>query len=197
MPVLDRSFDDIIANGYTVFTPQATASSEMLKNAKPGSAMQTYYQSSMEGNPDAYTATIEDSLKRLMAGDGTSFYFGSNLSPLGWTELVALETTDSTQSQIGWTFQKDSELTAFFNYHLFNIYESGLWAKTFHDWTYSPSEEFWSADAPSLGYDNTSFPFVTLAWLIFAALITLAIERLWLFYKLRKKARLGSKQFLE
>ncbi len=49
----------------------------------------------------------------------------------------------------------------------------------FQDWLKVPSEEFGTPDAPSLGFDNTLFPFLSMAWLILAASIVALTE--WIY----------------
>ncbi len=58
-------------------------------------------------------------------------FFSSELTPLGMTEYVVLDITDKVPGYMGWNFQKDSEFTRFFNYHIIQINEIGLWRKTY------------------------------------------------------------------
>ena len=54
---------------------------------------------------------------------------------------------------------------------------------SFQEWTYVASEVYGTPDAPSLGYDNTSFPFLVLAWLMLAACFLAIYEKLFLKMK--------------
>ncbi len=48
----------------------------------------------------------------------------------------------------------------------------------FQKWNYVPAEEFDIPEAPSLGYENTSFPFVALAIFVIVAVLTAFVERI-------------------
>ncbi len=114
-----------------MFTIEGAVGMEMLRNSKSSTSMNKFYYSMMDGNPDALVKDDNEGFARLLKEERSLFY-GSVLSPMGMKDFVALETTDGIPSYIGWTFQKNSEFTEFFNYHIHQVYEIGLWSRIFH-----------------------------------------------------------------
>jgi hypothetical protein len=170
-----RSFQDVIDRGYTVIVMESTASHGILNSEKKGSAMYTVYHNSMLGNPDSFVQTTEESLNVPLTRKNT-LLFDSTMMVVSNKRYVDLEITDGVNGQVAWAFQKESEFTDFFNYHLLKLQERGVMHKIVRDWSYSPSESYWVPDAISLGYDNTLFPFLILLGGIVAAALFILIE---------------------
>ncbi len=104
---------------------------EMLRNSKPGTAMNAFYYSSMDGNPDAFVTNDTAGFQRLMQEDKILLYW-SVLAAMGMKGVVALDTTDKIPSSLGFALQKNSELTGLFDYHLQKMFENGVWERILH-----------------------------------------------------------------
>lgn len=76
-------------------------------------------------------------------------------------EILNLE--DSIEYQGAFGFPKDSELTPLFNYHLFQLYENGVWEKLTKKHFSKPLPyEINPAHVSVLGFDNVLLPFLIL-----------------------------------
>ena len=92
--------------------------------------MHTVYHETMKGNPDRILTDLALAHQRVLTESKTLVY-GSMLEPLMNKQLVALDTTDKVPGQICWALRKNSEFTEFFNYHLHQLFESGVYARTY------------------------------------------------------------------
>ncbi len=124
-----------------MITVEDSVGRELLRNSKPGSAMYTYYYGRMEGDPKAFVPGDAEGFDRVLKEPKTLLYW-SSFSPLGMKEFTALKTTDGIPVYLCWAFGKDSELTAFFNYHIRRVYEHGFWAREFHASLYTMYSNF-------------------------------------------------------
>ena len=101
------------------------------------------------------------------------------------TELVETETLtliDAPTDKTGFGFQKDSEFTEFFNYHILKLEESGVLRQIRSD--YHPDivpMEIETNVAVDLGFENVSFTFFVLGFGLVFGLIFIACERI--FFK--------------
>ncbi len=121
----------MIKQDYNVLAGDGTSVQDVLRMSEGGSPMQSYYQSSMKDNPNAWVPNADDGLKRLQEEEKTLFFAG-DLLVLGNKDFIVLDTIDAVPSYCAWAFQQNSEFTAFFNYHILNIYENGVWARILH-----------------------------------------------------------------
>jgi hypothetical protein len=160
-PVSIGSFQDVLNSGYKVMVLADTSNHIYLKTAKPDSAMSKVFKERMEGNPEAFAKTPKESLEIPLTRPNT-LLFDSVMVVIVDSRYEALKITDGINGQMGWAFQKNSEFTEYFNFHLFKLEESGVMYKLNRDWTYLPTDVYWVDDAISLGYDNALFPYLIL-----------------------------------
>ena len=115
----------MIDNDYTVYVMADSSNEAYLKNARDGTPMKTFYDSNMANNPAFLTKdNIEG--KQVVSGLEKALYFGSTNVIIGDNSFVYLKMTDTVYGQIGWSFEKNSEFTEFFNYHIYQLFEGGL-----------------------------------------------------------------------
>ena len=151
-PIAILSFRDVWDGEYRVVVQEGTSNHEYLKNAEKGSAMNEvqkvqfehsclrrslcvklhifaqYYYGRMDGNPDYFVNSAADAWDQTLTRPKTLF-FTSALRGLGKSQHTILKMTDSIYGHNGWTFEKNSEFTEFFNHHLFKLMENGLMNK--------------------------------------------------------------------
>ncbi len=107
-----------------------SAALELLKKSDPGSGMHSVYYDTMAHRKDALVSGEDIGFERILTEEKTLF-FGSSLSATGRKEIAVLDLVDSIHGQIGWNFQKGSELTEFFNFHLAKMYETGIFDRIY------------------------------------------------------------------
>ena len=81
-PVPIRSFQDVIDRGYRVVVRGSTSNHEFLKTAREGTPMHEYYYKHMQGDPEAFTSSIEESLD-AMTGETKTLFFAQAMNIIG------------------------------------------------------------------------------------------------------------------
>ncbi len=88
-----------------------------------------YYGSMVHRLEDSLVSDDNTGLDRAVREEKTLFYGSSVSGEARQADIVVLDLVDGIKSQYGWTFQKDSELTEMFNYHLTKIFETGVFVR--------------------------------------------------------------------
>ena len=85
------------------------------------------------------------------------------LPPRTWAHdgIEPLHIDESVQFNEGMALQKDSEFTALFNHHIFELLQTGVVDRIRHEWMDRADGDFWVVEAVTLGYENVLFPFVS------------------------------------
>jgi hypothetical protein len=158
-----RSFQDVLDQAYKVVAVDGWAAHMTLQTSAVGSAMnKVFYNNEMEGDPSAIVSTTEEAKNIALYLEKTLF-FAFELVVVGDDRFIPLIINDALYFNIGWTFQKNSEFTEFFSYHLSKMNEVAILSRLSKYWTNRVSEEFGVSNAITLGYDNTMFPFCIFA----------------------------------
>ncbi len=124
-PEMDiASFGDAVAKGYRVVVVDSSAVHITVRSSPPGSGLHAVSEAS------SLVDTLSEALKRVWAEERT-LLVGTDEDVLGDSRYRTLRLADSLRSNMGWAFGKDSELTEFFNYHLYRLKESGVYVKIF------------------------------------------------------------------
>jgi hypothetical protein len=174
-----RSFQDVIDQKYKIVVIPSSSQHNLMKSALPGSPMHKVYYESMDGNSDAFMGFFEW-LKKVKDGK-TLIFIASSASHLD-DRVYALKMVDSVTCQLGWAFQKNSEFTEFFNYHLFKLIEGGLMYHVRKSTLEKEVIEIGLSDTITLGYENVMFPFLLLVGGTVFALLQLSLEVLRRFW---------------
>lgn len=149
-----------------------------LRTSQPGTDMNSYYYNKMDGREDAFAPNINAAIERMLTQEKVLF-FGSAFAFAHDHRFVPLVMKDSIHGHHVWAFQKSSELTEFFNYHLYKLKENGIMSKLYDDRMRRANEEFNTiSDAIPIGYENALLPYFLLACGIVASIATLAFEHL-------------------
>ena len=94
--------------------------------------MYTYYNDIILADTETYfVKNLAEAFHRMRTEEKTVL-FDSDLAVFGNKDFVALDISDALHGQMGWAFQKNSELTDFFDYHLFHMGEIGVLPKIIH-----------------------------------------------------------------
>jgi hypothetical protein len=132
----------------------------------------------MHKNDDAYIDTIEDVINFLM-NTKKVLYWSSAFELALDSRFKALIMEDSVYANHVWAFQKNSEFTEFFNFHLYKLKESGMRDRLYSTCMYGANRDFSTmADAIPIGYENSVLPFLLFNCGIIASIVTVAFEQL-------------------
>jgi hypothetical protein len=173
-----KSFHDVKEQDFTVITMSDTSNHMFLKLSQPGSAMNSFYYDTMHENDNAYIDTIEDAINFLL-NTKKVLYWDSALELAKDSRFKALIMEDSIYAHHVWAFQKNSDFTEFFNFHLHKLKESGMRDRLYSTWMYrSNKDSSTMADAISIGYENSVLPFLLFACGIIMSVVTVAFEKL-------------------
>ncbi len=117
---------------YKIIVQPGTSNVENLRTAKEGTDMHKYYHDVIlaDASGSHYVSNLEEALKRVAAEEKTVL-FDSELAIFGNKDYVALDIADGFKGSIGWGFKKGSELTDFFDYHLFRMGQTGVMPKIY------------------------------------------------------------------
>ncbi len=125
-----RSFEDVLHHEYKIIMIKDSAFVEMMRNARPGSGMYRYYHEFVKDTKeDIWVEENEQGNHRILTEEKT-LYFTGHLAQMASRDVTALKMIDAIKSYLGWAFKENSELTDFFSYHSFSLYETGLRTKT-------------------------------------------------------------------
>ncbi len=179
-----RSFEDVITQDYKVLAVDSTATAAALETAGEGTAMRRYYDSNMEDNKAAFVSGTKEGKERV-AGEPKTLLFESDLVFVGDKNFEPLKIIDGMGAHSAWALQKGSEFTDVLNYNLQRMFETGTAHQLYLKWTYLAANDYSAADAISLTYENTLFPFGLLATGLILAACALCAEGL--FKRLLRK----------
>jgi hypothetical protein len=172
-----KSFHDVKEQDFKVITMSDTSGHMFLKLSQPGSAMNSFYYNNMHENDDAYIDTIEEVIDILL-NTKKVLYWSSAFELAEDSRFKALIMEDSVYANHVWAFQKNSEFTEFFNFHLSKLKESGMRDRLYSTWMYRANKDFSTmADAISIGYENSVLPFLLFACGIITSIVTVAFEQ--------------------
>ena len=85
----------------------------------------------MDKRPDWAVSGLEEGLRGIDSDPKTAYFTGGG-SVKGMTDYVALDMQDAVFGLVGLAFQKNSEFTDIFNFHLQKLEENGMLPK-FHE----------------------------------------------------------------
>ena len=94
---------------------------------------------------------------------------------LNFPDTIVLDLDDSISDYFAFAFQKNSEFAEIFDAFLLKLRQAGIMNKIHQKWIPSTGKEGKgdSQEAVTLGFENMSFPFLSLA---FGALVAVALE---------------------
>ena len=154
-----------------------------------GSDEHKAYLKMIEEGDSRHVDRVEDIISSLSEYDN-AVYIGL-MTDVAVNKLIQMdELINSRRLPMGFLYQKDSELTQMFNYHLHNMRESGLLQKLWLEW------QFWGSDQNiysmltdnglpesisglSLGYDNLFLPFVFLCSILIISVMLSIMEKIY------------------
>ena len=96
-----------------------------------------------------------------------------------YVETQTINLIDGPNDECGFAFQKDSEFTEFFNYHILKLEESGVLRQIRSD--YFPdfvTVEIENNQAVDLGFENVSFTFVVLGFGLLFGIMFIVYEKI-------------------
>ena len=129
----------------------------------------------------------------ILADPSTLLYTTDMFHPRD-PNIIPLKMEDSSEMNLHFALQKDSEFSGAFNYHLLKQFEHGILkrvTKDHHMFKYT-KERFGMPDAAPLAYNNLTFPFMCLGLGIVASLLIASSERMiakWI--RVRDRAKYG------
>jgi hypothetical protein len=130
----------------------------------------------MHKNDDAYIDTIEDVINFLM-NKKKVLYWSSAFELALDSRFKALIMEDSVYANHVWAFQKNSEFTEFFNFHLYKLKESGMRDRLYCTLMYRANKDFSTmADAIPIGYKNSVLPFLLFTFGIITSILIVALN---------------------
>ena len=192
-----RNFEDVISNGYKVFSTSSYISS-FLADAPPGSAKYKVHKMHFEQLPWG-TKTAS----KLISEPKTLWYtVTTNSLPQqdddwneksAYDELTLLKTDDESHAYAALALQKDSEFLDLFNYYILKEYEHGILKRLFRT-NYGglfTREQFSINEPQALGFENVLFTFSCLAVGVIASLGIATVELKNEVIKLSRKFKQG------
>ena len=161
-----RTFDDVVHYNYKVVT-HGNYYQNLLKRAKPGTAMNTVYKNHFEKKKNIIEA-FEEVVK-----DPKTLHFGNKALVRGLAPPVKalvqqtfpLNMDDAVYSSATMTLQKDSEFLQLFNHYILKAHETGLFKRFFrkHYMNLFTKENYEMVEPQPLGFNNVMFLFIVLA----------------------------------
>ncbi len=173
-----KSMQDLLDLDYKLHMVKGTVFYDLFKHSKPGSVMRELFDNNLE--------TMESSsfLEQQLQRQSKAAFLASDFAFLGNKELLFLRNFDDTiVSQLAFGYQKDSDLTKLFDYHLTKIIQSGMLQKIFFKWVSGAEPEnrehrIFQEEATVLGYENLSFPMLLILGGILSGTCIFAAENL-------------------
>ena len=152
-----RSFQDVTSEGYKVLTTGiGNMPYNLLRVAPQGSAMRRIFDRGDLVNPDDYAE-----MGRILQKESKVLLFAPDalLSRIGMlSDVIPLDIVDKVTFFKALAFQKESELTPFFNHHLRRMEENGATAIITLRREDKRDKDFGISEPIVLGYDNLLFP---------------------------------------
>ena len=99
----------------------STANQAFLRSAAPGTAVHEVYEK-MEENPSySFQPSAANGLALVEQSKDTLFFTSTWFVKMNANRFMALKSADSISGMVAWGFQKNSQFTELFNYHLFKL----------------------------------------------------------------------------
>ena len=197
------SFRDVLDRDMKIVVEESTFQYDYLRSGRPGTDMRAVYEQMSADPAFSFQLTASEALSIIAERDDVLF-FTSNWFVTNDPRFVALKLVESKKVPLAWAYQKRSELTEMFDYHLFKLEQSGLMERLVAKWTmYETSSTATAASvkgsskrivdgdttARSLGFHTTYFLFSTLAMGVAVGIILAACEKLRQYYYISKRNR--------
>ena len=167
--IVTETFQDILDQDMELTVFPNTFFDEYLKNSNKDTVQNKVYQKMLKQDY-MYPNDVDQALEWLNTNPRSVFFsFDNNFVLTGNLERKIVPNQKVFYDSF--FFQKDSEFTEIFNYHLNRLREAGILTQTWQKWKYFGNPEtILSAEYPiedgvvagSLGYENLLFPFALL-----------------------------------
>ena len=179
-----KSFRDVLNNNLQMIVMKDSGSHDKLKFSKEGSILRKIYYQTMHERKDSTYSTLED-IKTALGKNPKFVHFGAQTALINYEKIQSLPILDALVDQLALGFQKNSEFTTLFDYHIIGLRERGVLNNIKRKWM--PSNVLFQGnahqilDAMPLDYENLAFPFLSCIVGILIAIATLVLELIYLF----------------
>ncbi len=156
------SFRDIYENNIRIFTWGGTSASTAFKNSKPGSYMKMVYDRMIAEDPNNFELYSMSLIMKRVLANPSNVYFGSTVASVGDSRIHIRQIEETITSQSALGFPSNSEIQPLFNFHLQQMYDTGLLKVLCTRWTtegVDSLEAVQEQQASILDYNNLFFPF--------------------------------------
>ncbi len=183
------TFAKIADEKYKVYVSRGALPEAILKQAEKGTPENIVYENHVMLFDYPTDGNLEFINKEVLA-ESKQVYFGTTEEFIGddrFKELVSFK--DKVKKALHLGFQKDSDITDFFDFHLAKLIESGMVNKLVQKWhgqskpKEDMSDRIFIEDAKPLGPKNLIFPSLCLVACMALSLVILIYERLKVKYK--------------
>ena len=177
-----RTFDEAVRRGYRFAVVKDAYSHSALKHALPGTSMRKTYYALIHDNPASYLMNFDKAIEAILADRKLLFYNAAEVAAHDLRVLPLSELQEQHRGFLGFGFQKDSELTEFFDYHLRVLMENGVVhaiKKSYKEEALIAKTKHVGSPVPvAIGYERVLFLFCTVAVGAAGSLCLSAVEKL-------------------
>ena len=175
-----RTFDDVLGAGYDLHAVPGSFQHDLIRNAKPGSALHKLYKTRFEA------MKWQNYVKKLLSNPTKSAFYTSPFNPeiIRDNDFLHLKSfRDTAISQLAFGLQKSSEFKGIIDHYIIKMVQAGLLKGLMFKWLgyHRPSDysdRVFNDEAAALGFDKLFFPAAIMMTGIVAAVLIFTVELL-------------------